>query len=153
MIFTPENTLPHKPPMLLIHRITAYNIENETIEAQVDISPKSLFYDTQQNGVPAYIALEYMAQTVGCFAGIHDLTQIPPQKPKVGFVLGTRKWHTMVKFLSSGTYTIKAKTLFFDEEIASFDITLYDDQGKSLCQAVLNAYRPQDLKRFKEEHA
>lgn len=153
MIFTPENTLPHRPPMLLVDRITAYDLADQTIETAIDITPDSLFYDPQAGGVPSYAALEYMAQSVGCFAGIYDLTQEPPQPPKAGFVLGTRRFTATRGFLPPGTYTIKAKALFFDEESASFDITLYDVRKQLVCHAALNAYRPKDLTRFKEEHA
>ncbi len=148
----PADLLPHKPPMVLIDRVVSCDLETQRIETEIDVSEKSLFYDSAIGGVPAYVAVEYFAQTIGCFAGAYDLSRIPPKKPGVGFVLGTRKFEAAVGVLPIGRFSVRAQELFLDAEIASFSCSLHDADGAQLCSAILNAYRPEDLEQFKKQH-
>lgn len=161
----PEALLPHRAPMVLVTRVCAFSLAEQTLTAETEISPQSLFFDARLGGVPAYVAIEYMAQTVGCFAGLYDLAQTPPRVPAVGFVLGTRKFDAAQSVLPPGIYKIRVRALFFEDEIASFDCTLFRGNdfpenpenaencaGTPLCTAALNAFRPRDLEKFKEQY-
>lgn len=162
----PEALLPHRAPMVLVDRVCAFSLAEQTLTAETEISPQSLFFDARLGGVPAYVAIEYMAQTVGCFAGLYDLAQTPPRAPAVGFVLGTRKFDATQSVLAPGIYKIRVRALFFEDEIASFDCALFrgndfpDDSenpenrgnAKPLCTAALNAFRPRNLEKFKEQY-
>lgn len=159
----PEALLPHRAPMVLVDRVCAFDAAAQTLTAETEISPQSLFFDARLGGVPAYVAIEYMAQTVGCFAGLFDLAQTPPRVPAVGFVLGTRKFDAAQSVLPPGTYKICVRALFFEDEIASFDCALFrggndfpenaeNCAGTPLCTAALNAFRPRDLEKFKEQY-
>lgn len=150
---SPEKLLPHRAPMVLVDRVTAFDLAAQTLTAETTVSEKSLFFDEKLGGVPACVAIEYMAQTVGCFAGLYDLSCTPPREPLVGFVLGTRKFDAKEAVLTPGKYEISARELFFDDEIASFACVLSrGNDGAALCSATLTAFRPRDLEKFKKEH-
>lgn len=151
MTYKPEDLLPHRAPMVLVSRVVAFDADARTLVAETDISPESLFYDRELGGVPAYLSIEYMAQTIGCFAGYWDLSQTPPVPPRVGFVLGTRKFSSAREVLTDGCYRIAVKEQFFDDEIASFSAEVSDSAGNAVCTASLNAFRPANLDAFKEK--
>lgn len=148
--FSPEELLPHKPPMVFVDRVVSYDEEKHSVETEIVVSEKSLFFDAELGGVPAYVAVEYFAQTIGCFAGIYDLSQVPPKSPGIGFVLGTRKFDSSVSVFASGRFRVRARELFFDSEIASFECSLHDLAGTEICTAILNAYRPADSEQLKK---
>lgn len=151
MTYKPEDLLPHRSPMVLVSRVVAFDADRHSLVAETDISPESLFYDGELGGVPAYLSIEYMAQTIGCFAGYWDLSQTPPIPPRVGFVLGTRKFCTSCDVLAPGCYRITVKEQFFDNEIASFSAEVSDVDGNVVCSASLNAFRPANLDVFKQK--
>ena len=55
-----EQLLPHRPPMILIDRLVWTN--GVATVCEVTIGPHSMFI--QAVGVPAFVGIEYMAQTV-----------------------------------------------------------------------------------------
>lgn len=146
-----ETLLPHRAPMILLSEVKDHSLEERFLTASVIITEDTLFYEAPQGGVPAYVALEYMAQAIGCFAGYYDLSQTPPQKPGVGFVLGSRRFEAQTDVLEKGTYLVRVEEVFFDEEVASFDCFVYDDKKNIRAHALLNAYRPKNITDFTQE--
>lgn len=149
--YNPGDLLPHKPPMLLISSIKEVDLDTYSLIATVTISDQDIFFDKSINGVPAYVSLEYMAQTIGCIAGI-----IERQKgiePKVGFVLGSRSITNHIeKFDNNKSYDIKINKLFLDNEIASFDCKILSCEDNSVCsEAIINVYLPDDINNFLKE--
>ncbi len=136
--------------MVFIDRVVSYDADAHSVETEIVVSEKSLFFDAALGGVPAYVAVEYFAQTIGCFAGIFDLSQDPPKRPGVGFVLGTRKFESAVAVLAPGRFRVRARELFFDSEIASFECSLHELAGTQICSASLNAYRPADIEQLEK---
>ena len=60
-----ESLVPHRGTMSLLDRVLA--VDEEQALAEVDVGPASLF--AQADGVPAWVGIEYMAQTVAAWAG------------------------------------------------------------------------------------
>ena len=140
--------LPHKPPMVFISGIKKVDLQNGTLTAKVVIKESDMLYDSTIKGVPSYASLEYMAQAIGCFAGISDLTSDPNIAPRVGFIMGTRKLSLNAPILKLGmTYFVDVHTLFSDGNIVSFECRLYDDNVE-IASATINAYRPDDVDEF-----
>ena len=83
----PEVLLPHNHPMILIDSIVEFG-DDFTI-ATVTPAPGKPFADKIGN-VPTWVGMEYMAQTIGAYAGI--MAQQAGQPVKVGFLLGTRAY-------------------------------------------------------------
>lgn len=137
-----EELLPHDHPMILISRIDSYDTSTNQIESSVDIDNNSLFWDDSIEGVPSYLALEYMAQTIAGLSGIYSCLQ--GTKPMLGFVLGSRKIDLKVDRFTKGSYKVVCKEVFSDSSFASFDCRLLLD-GIELVSSILNTYRLKDL--------
>lgn len=89
--------IPHREPMLLIDRVV--RVAADSAEAEVRIHPQASFFQTDQ-GVPAWIGLEYMGQTAALIAG-YQLQQ-GLTRPHLGFLLGTRQYSMSTSWFSDG---------------------------------------------------
>jgi predicted hotdog family 3-hydroxylacyl-ACP dehydratase len=56
---------------------------------ETHIRPDSAYFDRQLNGVPNYVGIEYMAQSIAALAGVE--ARLDHEGIRVGFLLGTRK--------------------------------------------------------------
>lgn len=137
--------LPHKEPMILIDDIVDYSIEEKWLKASVTIDAKSLFFDKELNGIDSAIGIEYMAQTIGCYAYFRRGLS----KPKIGFLLGTRLYNNSVNIFEKGkTYYILVKEVFV-AEIYSFECFIYNDTNEEIASATINVYQD-DEENIKE---
>ncbi len=145
----PQNLLPHAMPMVFISNVISYSLEKKCLKSNVTIKDSDVFFDSKISGVPSYVGLEYMAQTIACFSGVYNLTFSPNKKSNIGLILGTRHFKTFIDVFSlNETYTIDINENFFDEEIASFECKIFNKDNMFCQEAVLNAYRPKDIKKF-----
>lgn len=137
--------LPHKEPMILIDDVVDYSIEEKWLKASVTIDESSLFYDKELNGIDSVIGIEYMAQTIGCYAYFRK----EHSEPQMGFLLGTRLYNNAIKTFELGkTYYILVRE-FFIAEIFSFECSIHDDENNELASATINVYQD-DTKNIKE---
>lgn len=137
-----QDLLPHKPPMVLIDRVLDFR--DNFIKTSVKIRDGIPFYD---NGhVPSYVAVEYMAQTIGVWRGL--LSREQNQKPQIGFLLGTRKLTLETPYFRDGDeLEVFGEENYTDEEIASFTCWI-TRQKQTVAQAVLNVFQPSDARKF-----
>lgn len=117
--------------------------ESDAVEAWVEISAASPFYDRELGGVPGCVAAEYMAQTVALCTGLYRSRRNLP--PKVGFLLGSRRLSLNLPCFAAGTrYRVKAEPVFADEEFGSFACTICEEaSGREVASAQLNAFQPE----------
>ena len=135
-----ETILPHKSSMLLIDDILDYSMQDKWLETSVTIRKDSLFYDEELNGINSLIGIEYMAQTIGCYAFFRKKLN----KPQVGFLLGTRLYNNAVDVFELGkTYRILVKEVFV-AEIYSFDCFIYNELGDEVASATINVYQKEE---------
>jgi len=135
-----DDLLPHRPPMTLLTQPISVEVPGEAT-AVADTSPGCIFYDRALKGVPACVALEYMAQTMALAVGAERRRNGLP--PKVGFVLGTRRLEVKVAAFESGKrYGTSAKCIYADNAFASFDCVITDPEGLTVATASLTAYQP-----------
>jgi predicted hotdog family 3-hydroxylacyl-ACP dehydratase len=128
--------LPHRPPMILIDEIVSY--DDASVVAAVTVREASLFGEAA--GVPAYVGLEYMAQTCGAHVGA--LARDRGEPPRVGFLLGTRQYHAHVAWFRLGERLIvSAKVIYHDDQMGAFDCRI-DVEGQLVAAAQLNVYQP-----------
>jgi len=148
--YSPNEVLPHAAPMVLISSIESYDLDKCSLASIVNVSKDDIFFDRNLDGVPPYVALEYMAQTIGCFAGI--LERQRGIAPKVGFIVGTRSMTTYVdRFCNNESYRISVKQLFLDDGLASFDCSVHRKETSQCCsKAIVNVYLPEDINNFVE---
>jgi predicted hotdog family 3-hydroxylacyl-ACP dehydratase len=89
--------------------------------------------------VPATFCIEYMAQTVGCYAGMTARSR--GQDVRIGFLLGTRELTLEADYLYVGDrLTISAKHVFGDEKLGSFECEIRRDDER-IATATLNVFR------------
>ncbi|MGN0845791.1 MAG: 3-hydroxylacyl-ACP dehydratase [Kiritimatiellia bacterium] len=149
-----EDLLPHRPPMVLIDAIESFDAETKTLTARVAITPGQIFHFGELDGVPNWVAIEYMAQTSAALAGRYD-REVAPEKPsRPGLLLGTRKLDLrLARFEAGKTYHVTATNAFWDADAAAFECAIRDDAGEVVATATLNAYRPPDFEGFLKEQA
>lgn len=136
--------LPHNYPMILIDDIQDVNLDEGWITATVNIQKDGLFFDSELGGVSYLTGIEFMSQTIACYAQL----KFGSETPKIGFLLGTRSYKAYVpKFEENVTYEVKAKELYCDNELVSFECFIYND-GKVCANAMVNAYQPANAEDF-----
>ena len=139
--------VPHSGKMSLLDNIVEYR--DGWLRAEVSITADSMFADKQ--GVPAWIGLEYMAQAVGAYAGWQERLKGGP--PKLGFLLGTRKYLCSTDYFAIGTKLIV--TVQLEMEAANglnvFQCVL---QGEGVdASANLNVFQPDDPDKFLQDNS
>ena len=92
--------VPHKGKMFLLNRICDYDLEINLITTEIDITRDNLFYEDELGGVPAWVAFEYMAQSVSALSGLQGRTK--SEKPKVGFVMSVSSFNAYVPVFKQG---------------------------------------------------
>ena len=143
--------LPHKKPMILIDKVLEFDVQNLTLKAEVIINENPMFYDKSLGGVPSWIGLEYMAQTIAALSGIYE-SERDGGEPIMGFILGTRKYENNIAFYENEkSYYILAEEQFNNMELCSFKCTVTDKIGKVCASAELNVFRPLDPQKFIRE--
>lgn len=139
-----EKILPHNHPMILIDDIVEMNIDEKNLVAEVIINEDKLFFDKTLNGVPYLTGIEFMAQTIGCYAYF----RAQRTEPKLGFLLGTRSYKSNIeKFENGRTYSIKVSEIYGDSELVSFDCLIYNED-EECARAVINAYQPENAEEY-----
>ena len=136
-----EKILPHKRPMILIDGVIEYSIEEGWLKSQVAITKESMFFDSTLNGVSSVVGIEYMAQTIGCYAFLKS----EREEPLVGFLLGTRLYNNKSdKFKEGEVLEIFVREIFSGNDIVSFDCIIYN-QGEEVASATINVYQSENM--------
>ena len=140
-----EELLPHSRTMLLLDE--AVDAGDDWALAAVRVAEDSLFYDPQLKGVPTWIGLEYMAQTVALYSGIR--ARRAGQPVKLGLLLGTRRYEAETESFALGSWlTIRVAREWDDGQMAVFDCQVSTE--RPLASARINVYLPDDLPAFLE---
>ena len=137
-----EELLPHSGPMLLVDRVL--QSEHDYVVCALKVRSEGLF--DSDNQVPALLGLEYMAQTIAAFSGLQARQK--KEKPRLGFLLGTRKFITNVAQIRCGTaLTISARqSIKTSDGMAAFECTLEGDNIKQT--ATLTVFEPPDAQQY-----
>ena len=132
--------LPHGPEITLIDRLVVSDTERSV--AVVEILPGSEF--AELDSVPAWIGIEYMAQTIAARAGFE--ARLNGEPPPIGFLLGTRSYTCRTAVFTIGSrLEITAKPLFVELGFGAFDCTITSGRsGTIVASAIVNTYRPTD---------
>ncbi|MBU2967473.1 hypothetical protein Q4508_06825 [Amphritea sp. 2_MG-2023] len=134
--------VPHSGRMSLLTEITGYG--DDWLSAEVAINADSMFADSR--GVPAWVGLEYLAQAIGAFAGLQE--RLKGEAPKLGFLLGTRKYRCSADyFLLGDRVALKViRNMQAENGLSAFECFL---QGNDVsASASLNVFQPEDGEQF-----
>jgi predicted hotdog family 3-hydroxylacyl-ACP dehydratase len=143
--FAVHEVLPHAGRMLLLDRLMDYGPEHVT--CGLTIRPDTLFSEPTL-GVPAWVGIEYMAQTAGVYSGIND--RLASRAPAVCLLLGARSYRATAPYFSIGSSLRIVTTLVLrdDDDLAAFQCAIYSRAGGEetiVATGDIKAYRPRDL--------
>ena len=134
--------LPHDEPMILIDR--AIDIQQDSIYCQVEIGEKNPFFNAESQTIPAYVGIEFMAQSVAAWSGYHAKQK--GEQPPIGFLLGSRRYSSHCdRFQNGQVLDVYAEKLMEDNGMAVFTARIeFEQQVMASCQ--LNVYVPSEEK-------
>lgn len=116
MLPSVEDVVPHRPPMLLLDRLVAWDGERVLCEVRIGEGTRFLAADAM---VPAVVGLEYMAQAVAAFAGLK--ARAAGGEPRLGFLIGCRELLLGTDgFRPGDVLEIEAKHVWGETEVGSF---------------------------------
>ena len=141
----PRHFLPHREPMIFIDRIVL--VQADYLESEVTIRSDSLFL--RGGVVPAWVGVEYMAQTCAASAGFEAHERGEPAR--VGFLLATRNYQAKVAGFELGS-TLRVRVTLIHREPGGLSMV----EGKirsahsdaQLVEATLTVYEVADLTQF-----
>ena len=134
-----EKYVPHRGSMLLIERLLEAGEEHAV--AQVRVARDGMF--VQPQGVPSWVAIEYMAQTVAAWAGWRAVQSGEPVK--IGFLLGSRKFEAMQAFFApAAVLRVEVRCeLVGSNGLGMFDCQVFE-KGLLAARARISVFEPGD---------
>jgi predicted hotdog family 3-hydroxylacyl-ACP dehydratase len=142
-----ERVVPHRGTLLLIDRLLEWDSESVVVELRV---PADGPFSTEE-GVPAWVGVEYMAQTIAAWAGCR--ARRAGGEPSVGFLLGTRRYVcTEAYFRPGAVLRVEARCeLLGDNGLGMFGCRILQG-GNELASANVSVYEPADAKAYLESN-
>ena len=136
--------VPHKGKMFLLDRVQSYSIENVCITTEIDVTRNNLFYEEDLDGIPAWVAFEYMAQSISALSGIYGRTK--GEKPKVGFIMSVSSFKADIPVFKEGETVIVSvhETVRMDKAVTFDGVAKIGD--KIAVTATLNTVEVDDPK-------
>jgi len=131
-----QTIIPHRGKMLLLSRVIEYNSDH-SIQAEYDITDNCIFFDPAIEGVPAWVAFEFMAQSISALSGIRSKEK--GEKPKIGFILSIPSMRMEIPLFKNGsTVRVKVKETDCTDMIYTFDGAAFLEdkkvmEGKLMC--------------------
>lgn len=143
--FNVEELVPHSGNMSLLSEIIDYG--DDWLHAKVKIMTDSMF--VEQQGVPATVGIEYLAQAIAAYAGLQE--RLDGGKPKLGFLLGVRKYLCSTDYFSIGEILVLQVKLEMkaDNGLSVFQCILKGDEVEA--SARLNVFQPDDAEQFLQD--
>lgn len=117
-----ESLVCHRRPMRLVDRVVA--LDDDSVVASATVPSDGPFVRAGADP-PGYLVLEMMAQSVGAWHGWTCLSA--GEKPRIGYLLGTRELRCTRSTLAPGAQLrIAAAALFRDAAVGSFACSAWD---------------------------
>lgn len=133
--------LPHSGAMVLLDALV--EADDRHVVCAVRIREDSTFCEGGR--VPAVVAIEYMAQAIGAYAGMKARGRGEP--PRIGYLLGTRELVLHVDaFLPGDELRVTATHEWGEDQLGVFQCTVTRG-GQVAATAALNVYqgRPEEI--------
>jgi predicted hotdog family 3-hydroxylacyl-ACP dehydratase len=136
--------VPHKGKMLLLDRVQSYSVENVCITTEIDVTRDNLFYEVDLGGIPAWVAFEYMAQSISALSGIYGRSK--GEKPKVGFIMSVSGFKADIPVFKEGETVVVTvhETVRMDKAVTFDGVAKIGD--KLAVSATLNTVEVDDPK-------
>jgi predicted hotdog family 3-hydroxylacyl-ACP dehydratase len=128
--------LPHKGKMLLISRVTEYDVPMRSLRSEYDIGENCLFFDPVQKGVPAWMSFEFMAQAVSALSGITGRVMGKP--PMMGFILSVSSLEIKVPLFKTGALVrIHVLEELRVDTVSTFRCTVWDGETEAVTAKIM----------------
>ena len=138
------DVVPHQTPMSLLDTVESYS--DKTLVSSVTIKEDSLFYE--ELGVPAWVGLEYMGQSIAAFGGVEARNEGRPVK--IGFLVSSRRYESPQSHFKLGS-----KLIVFVEKVINnpYGLSVFNCSitwSDFIIQANLNVFLPDKVEEFLE---
>lgn len=143
-----ESLVPHRGTLLLLDRIVS--VDDERAVAEAELRPDGLF--VRGDAVPAWVGIEYMAQTVAAWAG--GRAQRAGEPVKIGFLLGSRRYESSLPAFPVGAcLRIEAECELVGENgLGMFSCRILID-GAPVASAKVSVFEPPEGAAFLDNPA
>lgn len=133
--------IPHRAPMVLVDELVDFS--EKSCVGHLTVRPDLPFM--QDEGLPSWVGIEIMAQTIAMYAGVQQ--RLKGEAPKLGFLLGCKKFEMAQAFFAVGEQLrIDIELQFLNQQhIGIFDCTVNTTQGCTT--ATLLVAQPEDANR------
>ncbi|MHA7683720.1 ApeP family dehydratase [Cupriavidus sp. PET2-C1] len=135
--------LPHAGGMRLLDELL--RADEEHAAARTTVRATQLFVD--ESGMPGWVGIEYMAQTIAAWAGAQDWRA--GRAPGIGFLLGSRRYECDVPAFPVGSVlTIQVRAeLVGDNGLGMFACSLSLGE-REVARANVSVFQPADAQAF-----
>lgn len=138
------DVVPHAGTMSLLAAIDDGG--DDWLQARASIDPDNLFVTA--DGVPSWVGIEYMAQTVAAWAGVQARRR--GELPHIGFLVGTRRYEVDTPLFPLGCQLqIHVQQLLAgDNGLGAFECSLQAfaaDGARYSARATLNVFQPDNV--------
>lgn len=134
--------IPHRPPMQLIETIDSFT--DMQVRTITHITPEAGFYDAEAGGVPAWVGLEYMAQTAAVWIGLDDESHGRAIEP--AFLVSSRHFAAHMPVFSNGErLIIEVNVQLMESDVVAFNGNICGRDGTLYAEALFTAYRPENV--------
>ncbi|GJM11033.1 MAG: 3-hydroxylacyl-ACP dehydratase [Lysobacteraceae bacterium] len=128
----------HRGPMQLMDRVVV--ADRDSVSCEVTITNESTFLQSPF-GVPAWVGIEYMAQTAAALAGVQ--AQLSDDDAPLGYLLGTRKLECLMAWFQVGDHLIaSAREEFVDDNGLGAYACELACNGQVVSNCRLSVFRP-----------
>lgn len=137
-MMSPFELLPHASPMVLLDEVVPSSPDMAVARRTVRADDR---FAVGARGVPAHIAIEWMAQACGIFAGQQAIAAGRPVR--FGLLLGTRRFHALRPWFEVGeALTVRAVLVLQEAGMGVFDCAVHDAGGVRRASAQLTTFQP-----------
>ena len=129
--------LPHAHPMILIDAVIAR--DEVATQSTVCIGEDSMFFEPP-HGVPGYVGLEYIAQTIAALGGLRARAAGEPVR--IGFLLGTRRYDCATAYFPLGSrLVVHVDAVFESSTLSKFRGVITDVDRGELARCAMTVYQ------------
>ena len=131
--------IPHDKPMVFVDHL----IEADDLSATAELTITSDLMFCEAEGLPTWASIEIMAQTVSAYAGYRG-KKTGNAKPKVGFLLGTRKMQFPIAYFAlNDVLKIHMEQSYLHEGLGQFQCVIQYQEHE--ISAMLSVYEPPEI--------
>lgn len=132
-----QDLLAHESPMLLLTELVS--VEEEGACCKALVTKENPFADENGN-LPGWVGIELMAQTIAVWGGRLSIDE--QRDSRIGFLLGTRKYESLVESFPLGAELVVTATLIIRDGSMGVFQCVISQEDKVVARSQVNAFMP-----------